>query len=61
MMKGYSEAQFIEFLRTGKTSAGKAIPNEVMPWKLMGAHATEIELKALFTYLQSLPARETGK
>jgi hypothetical protein len=33
----------------------------ILPWETMGKYATETELKALFAYLQSLPARETGK
>ena len=60
-MKAYTEAQFIEFLHTGKGLGGRVISNEVMPWKSAGENATETEMKALFAYLLSLPARETGK
>jgi mono/diheme cytochrome c family protein len=61
VMKAYTESQFIEFAHTGKGLGNRAIDNKYMPWETMGKYATETELKALFAYLQSLPARETGK
>lgn len=59
--KAYTEAQFIELFRSGKGLSDRSISDAVMPWKKMGENATEIEMKALFAYLQSLPKRETGK
>ena len=49
----WSEADFINTMRTGTTPYGKAMDPEVMPWTSMG-QMTDDELKALFMYLQSL-------
>jgi len=53
----WTEAQFIQALRTGKTPAGKLLDSELMPWKSMG-QMSEDELKAIWLYLQSLPPVE---
>jgi mono/diheme cytochrome c family protein len=58
-LAGWTEAQFIQVMRTGVTPSGHAIENEYMPWKTI-AKMTDNELKALFLFLQSLPAREFG-
>lgn len=49
----WTEAQFIETIRSGKTPEGKELQNEFMPWKL-ASHFTDEELKALFVYLKSI-------
>jgi hypothetical protein len=58
-MKGWSEEQFITTMRTGITPGGKQLI-EFMPWKYFG-QMTDDELKAVWMYLQSLPALLQGK
>jgi cytochrome c553 len=55
----WSETQFIATLQTGVTPGGHQL-NEHMPWKYVG-QMTDNELKAVWLYLQSLPALEQGK
>lgn len=55
----WSEEKFIATLRTGVTPGGHQL-NEYMPWKYVG-QMTDDELKAVWLYLQSLPALEQGK
>jgi mono/diheme cytochrome c family protein len=49
----WTEAQFINTLRTGNTPEGKVLNPAEMPWKMTAAY-TDTELKALFLYLNSL-------
>jgi len=58
-MKGWSEEDFITTLRTGVTPSGHQII-DVMPWKYFG-QMTDDELKAVWLYLQSLPALPQGE
>ncbi|MBK9049888.1 MAG: cytochrome c [Chloroflexi bacterium] len=55
----WTEQEFFTTLRTGVTPSGYQL-NEDMPWKSYG-QMTDDELKALWLYLQSLPALEQGK
>jgi cytochrome c553 len=55
----WSEEQFIATLRTGITPGGHQL-NDFMPWKYF-AQMTDDELRAVWLYLQSLPALEQGK
>jgi len=55
----WSEAQFINTLRTGRTPRGNELNNQFMPWKVLG-QMTDDELKALWLYLKSAPAKEYG-
>jgi mono/diheme cytochrome c family protein len=55
---GWSEADFINTLRTGVTPGGHKLSDD-MPWKYLGK-MTDDELKALWMYLQSLPALDQG-
>jgi mono/diheme cytochrome c family protein len=55
----WSEEEFMGTLRTGVTPGGHQL-NEYMPWKYVG-QMTDDELKAVWLYLQSLPALEQGK
>ena len=55
----WSEEDFMTTLRTGVTPGGKQLKS-VMPWKYFG-QMTDDELKAVWLYLQSLPALEQGK
>lgn len=54
-MGGWSEADFIQAMRTGVTPGGQEM-DPFMPWKNIGK-MTDDELKALWMYLQSLPAK----
>ena len=58
-MKGWSEEQFIATMRSGVTPGGHKLI-DFMPWKYFG-QMTDDELKAVWIYLQSLPALEQGK
>jgi mono/diheme cytochrome c family protein len=55
----WSEEQFVTTLRSGVTPSGHQL-NDFMPWKYFG-QMTDGELKAVWLYLQSLPALEQGK
>ena len=58
-MHAWSEADFITTLRTGVTPSGHRLKS-AMPWKYIG-QMTDDELKAVWMYLQSLPALPQGK
>ena len=55
----WSEEEFMTTLRTGVTPGGHQL-NDFMPWKYVG-QMTDDELRAVWLYLQSLPALEQGK
>lgn len=50
----WSETDFIQVLRTGKTPEGKVMQNEFMPWQ-MTSEFTDDELKSLYLYLKNQP------
>lgn len=54
----WSEAQFIATIRSGKTPEGKTLVDE-MPWKNY-RNMSDDELKAIYLYLKSVPAKPTG-
>jgi mono/diheme cytochrome c family protein len=58
-MRGWSEEDFIATMRTGVTPSGRQL-KDVMPWKYFG-QMTDDELKAVWIYLQSLPALPQGE
>ena len=58
-MRGWSETDFITTLRTGVTPSGHQLKDS-MPWKYFG-QMTDDEMKAVWLYLQSLPALPQGK
>lgn len=58
-LNSYSQEDFIRTMRTGLTPDGRELINEFMPWGVFG-EMTDDELAGLFSYLQTLPARETG-
>ena len=58
-MKGWSEEDFIATMRTGVTPNGHQL-KDVMPWKYFG-QMTDDEMKAVWMYLQSLPALPQGE
>jgi mono/diheme cytochrome c family protein len=53
----WTEADFFNTLRTGVTPSGHEL-SESMPWQGLGK-MTDDELKAVWLYLQALPALET--
>ena len=55
----WSEAEFINALRTGVTPRGNQFDTRYMPWKVLG-QMTDDEMKAVWLYLKSLPPREYG-
>ena len=55
----WSEAQFIHAMRTGMIPAGRQLDRKYMPWPVVG-QMTDEELKALWMYLRSAPARAYG-
>jgi mono/diheme cytochrome c family protein len=57
-MVAWSEADFINALRTGNTPSGKQLDPEQMPWNHY-KNLSDEELGAIFLYLQSLPKLET--
>jgi len=57
-LAAWSEEDFFTALRTGMTPGGRRL-NEEMPWKYYGQMSDD-ELKAIWLYLQSLPALEQG-
>ncbi len=61
VLPAYTEAQFIDFMHTGTTPTGRQIAPEVMPARQLGTAMTETELKALYLFLTSLPATQTGQ
>jgi mono/diheme cytochrome c family protein len=58
-LQAWSEEDFMRTLRTGVTPGGKPLKS-AMPWKYFG-QMTDDELKAVWMYLQSLPALPQGK
>ena len=58
-LKGWSEEDFVTTLRKGVTPSGHQLL-EAMPWKYVG-QMTDDEMKAVWMYLQSLPALPQGK
>ena len=56
-LKAWSEADFINTMRTGVTPFGRQLDDEFMPWEDIGL-MTDDELKAIWMYLKSLPAKE---
>jgi mono/diheme cytochrome c family protein len=58
-LAGWSEQSFLAAMRTGVTPAGRRL-SPYMPWKYVG-QMTDDELKAVWLYLQSLPASGTAK
>ncbi|MGH8444311.1 MAG: cytochrome c4 [Solimonas sp.] len=54
-LRGWSEAQFLALMREGRTPAGRQLAPDVMPWPAF-AKMSDTELRALWAYLQTVPA-----
>jgi mono/diheme cytochrome c family protein len=57
-LKNWREADFMTAIRTGKVPSGRQL-NAAMPWQSFSL-MTDVELRALWLYLQSLPSTPTG-
>ena len=57
-LPSWGEAGFLEIIRTGQKH-GRAINADYMPWQSY-RHMNEMELRAVYAYLASLPARDFG-
>jgi mono/diheme cytochrome c family protein len=57
-LPSWNEEGFIEIIRTGQKH-GRSINPDYMPWKSY-RHMTDDELRAVYTYLQSLPPKDFG-
>lgn len=55
-LSGWTEAQFLAFMRSGITPDGRQIDPLFMPWESFGKFGDE-ELRGLWMYLQTLPAQ----
>ncbi len=56
----WTKADFLNAIHTGKRPDGTAI-NPFMPWQAFSKTMTDVELDALWAYLQTIPARPTGR
>lgn len=57
-LANWSEAEFMETIRTGITPAGVHLDPTLMPWERVRTLSDD-ELKAIWLYLSSLPARSS--
>jgi mono/diheme cytochrome c family protein len=58
-LASWSEADFINTMRTGVTPDGRQLDAQYMPWPGLGA-MKDVELQAVFAYLQTLPPAPLG-
>jgi mono/diheme cytochrome c family protein len=59
-LAGWSQADFIQIMRTGVSPHGHELDPAVMPWDVY-TNMTDDELAALWLYLQSLPAASSAE
>jgi cytochrome c553 len=55
----WSEAQFVHAIRTGQRPDGSRIDGKLMPLKIL-SQMEDVELRALYAYLRTVPAKEYG-
>ncbi len=55
-LRNWSASSFIRTIKTGTTPEGKALNNQYMPWQSISLF-TDDELKSIFLYLKTLPAK----
>ncbi|KPV47760.1 hypothetical protein SE17_41715, partial [Kouleothrix aurantiaca] len=58
-LSGWTDADFIETMRTGVNPAGKQL-NSFMPYKYIGLLSDD-ELRAMYLYLKTIPPKATGE
>ena len=56
----WSKEQFKQIFHTGVTPEGKMLDGKFMPFAGIGA-LNDVEIEALFTYIQSLPPAVSAK
>ena len=56
-LQAWSEADFIDALRTGVAPGGVPLDDEFMPWSAIGQMSDE-QLKAIWMWLRSLPPKD---
>ncbi len=54
----WTEADFVQAMRSGKTVDGKELNNAYMPWQVFGK-MNDTELRAIWAYLQTLPKSDS--
>ena len=55
----WTEAQFVQTMRTGTTPEGRKLRAQYMPWDAIGTLRDD-ELHALYTYLRQAPSQKAG-
>ena len=55
MVPGWSEAQFINTIRTGTDPNGHALDPEAMPWPSISSALMDDELRGVYAYIRGLP------
>jgi mono/diheme cytochrome c family protein len=58
-LANWTEADFIEAMRTGRTPSGRTLPSDYMPWPFLG-QSSDDDLRALYLHLRSLEPRAFG-
>lgn len=58
-LKTWTEDDFFRALRTGVAADGRSLDSKYMPWKAT-ALMTDLEIKALWEYLKTVPAKAEG-
>lgn len=58
-LPNWTEASFMQTIRTGTTPEGRILRSQYMPWKSY-RFMSDDELRAVWAYLQSLPQKEFG-
>lgn len=56
----WTEEDFMSFFATGQRPDGRQVDTAFMPWEPLGQAMTETELKAIWTFLQTLDALPKG-
>lgn len=51
----WTEAQFVQAIRTGRAPTGQSLRPELMPWPELSAAFTDQDLRAIYSYLHNLP------
>lgn len=57
---GWTEAQFVQTIRTGVDPAGKVLDHKAMPWPFY-MNMTDADLQAIYAYLHNLAPAQTAE
>ena len=60
-LAGWSEADFSTALREGRTPDGATLNPAFMPYSVMSSFMTDVEIGAMYDYLQTVPHRPEGE